>query len=92
MFTLHIKRTLELKAPFKICNDSQRDWTHFTHIHRKAISGLCLLYKNGRRISLNSSRDPRPDIPLHPATAVKASQTVAVSSMHQSSYCGTKIH
>lgn len=49
MFTVSVKRTCELRAPYAFCLESQTDWTHFTHLHRRSHAGYRLLYKKDRR-------------------------------------------
>lgn len=57
LFKIHIHRDLEIKAPFKICNDANKDWTHFSHLHRRTIAAHHLLHKSpGREIFLYKSR------------------------------------
>ncbi len=48
-YKIYVQRTCELEAPFDICEESSNDWTHFTHLHRKAIVGYRLLNKKGLR-------------------------------------------
>ncbi len=49
MYKIRVSRTVEFRAPFDFVADSVEDWTHFSHLHRKSISGLTMLSKQGRR-------------------------------------------
>lgn len=49
MFKILVKRIDEYKNPFDIVFESNQDWTHFTHLHRKTHVRYRLLYKNGNR-------------------------------------------
>ena len=49
MYKIFLRRTLQLKAPFKVVADVNHDWTHFPHLHRKTIKSHRLLYRNGQR-------------------------------------------
>lgn len=47
MYKILVSRTIDFCAPFQFVVDSVEDWTHFSHLHRKAIAGLYLLSKSG---------------------------------------------
>ena len=47
MYKILVSRTIEFNAPYQYVVDSVEDWTHFSHLHRKAIAGLHLLSKSG---------------------------------------------
>jgi len=49
MFKVHLRRTIELKAPFEVCVEINNDWTHFTYLHRKSIVRFQLIHKSGNR-------------------------------------------
>ena len=49
MFRIYIKRTCEIRASYELCLESQMDWTHFAHLHRKSHAAYRLLYKRDRR-------------------------------------------
>lgn len=49
MFKILVSRTVEAKAPFKLYYDLNQDWTHFSHLHRKAIVSHRLLFKDDKR-------------------------------------------
>lgn len=49
MYKIFFRRTLELKAPIHVVASVNRDWTHFSHLHRRTIVSHRLLYKNGQR-------------------------------------------
>lgn len=49
MFKILIKRNFEFKVPYELFLESQSDWTHFMHLHRKTHAEFRLLYKRGGR-------------------------------------------
>jgi hypothetical protein len=49
LYRIFIRRDCEVKAPYSLCLENINDYTHFTHLHRKAILEYRLLYKLGNR-------------------------------------------
>lgn len=48
-FKISVERSYFFKVPFAMCLENQKDFTHFTHLHRKAILDYRLIYKRGER-------------------------------------------
>ena len=49
MVKIFVRRIFDFKAPYELLRETQDDWTHFIHLHKKSHGGFRLLYKKGNR-------------------------------------------